>query len=146
MELYTLGIDLSKNYFQLHGVDRGNRPVLRKRLPRSKFIEYIPQIPKCRIVMEAGTAAHYWARLLQSHGHEVKLIAPQFVKAFLKSNKNDANDAEAIAIASTHPSMRYISIKAAWQVELQSLIRIRSRIVGNRVQLTNSIRGHLLEY
>jgi transposase len=96
--------------------------------------------------MEAGTAAHYWARKLQDYGHEVKLIAPQFVKGFLKSNKNDANDAEAIVIASTHPSMRYVSIKAAWQVELQSLHRIRTRIVTCRVQLTNSIRGFLQEY
>lgn len=146
MELYTLAIDLSKNYFQLHGIDKVGRRVMKKKLTRKQFIEYLPQIPVCRVVMEAGSAAHYWGRNFQGMGHEVKLIAPQFVKPFLKSNKNDANDAEAIAEASLRPSMRFVQIKSEWQVELQSIHRSRSRIVGCRVQLTNAIHGFLVEY
>lgn len=146
MELYTLAIDLSKNYFQLHGIDQSGRRVLKRKLTRKEFIESLPQFPKCRIVMEAGSAAHYWGRKLTSMGHEVKLIAPQFVKPFLKSNKNDANDAEAIAEASIRPSMRFVQIKSEWQVELQSIHRSRSRVVGCRVQLTNAIHGFLVEY
>lgn len=146
MELYTMGIDLSKRYFQLHGIDQVGRRVLKKKLTRKEFMEFLPQMPRCRVVMEAGSAAHYWGRKLQEMGHEVKLIAPQFVKPFLKSNKNDANDAEAIAEASLRPSMRFVQIKSEWQVELQSIHRSRSRIVGCRVQLTNAIHGFLVEY
>ncbi len=146
MKISTLGIDISKNYFQLHGVDVAGHRILKKKLTRQQFIEFLPQIPICRIVIEAGSAAHYWGRKLLGMGHEVKLIAPQFVKPFLKSNKNDANDAEAIVEASLRPSMRYVQVKSEWQVELQSLHRNRSRIVGCRVQLTNAIHGFLQEY
>lgn len=146
MKISTLGIDISKNYFQLHGVDIVGQRILKKKLTRKQFIEFLPQLLQCRIVIEAGSAAHYWGRKLQSLGHEVKLIAPQFVKPFVKSNKNDANDAEAIVEASLRPSMRFVQVKSEWQVELQSLHRNRSRIVGCRVQLTNAIHGFLQEY
>lgn len=146
MTINTLGIDISKNYFQLHGIDMAGHRILKKKLTRKQFIEFLPQLPICRVVIEAGSAAHYWGRKLQSMGHDVKLIAPQFVKPFLKSNKNDANDAEAIVEASIRPSMRFVQVKSEWQVELQSLHRNRSRVVGCRVQLTNAMHGFLQEY
>lgn len=146
MEISTLGIDISKNSFQLHGVDVMGHRILKKKMTRKQFIEFLPQLPQCRVVIEAGSAAHYWGRKFQSLGHEVKLIAPQFVKPFLKSNKNDANDAEAIVEASLRPSMRFVQLKSEWQVELQALHRNRSRVVSCRVQLTNAMHGFLQEY
>jgi transposase len=141
-----LGIDISKNSFQLHGVDDAGKAVLKKRLPRSKLAAYIANLPPCLIVMESCGGANYWARVFQRGGHAVKLISPQFVKPFVKTNKNDANDAEAIVEAASRPSMNFVPIKQPEQQDIQSIHRVRSRVVKNRTALINEIRGLSLEY
>lgn len=145
-DLKVLGIDLAKNVFQLHGVNHQGSVVLKKRLPRSKLSAFVAQLPKCLIGLEACGGAHYWARQFESMGHTVKLMAPQFVKPYVKSNKNDANDAEAIAEAVSRPTMRFIPHKSIEQQDWQSLHRIRQLCVKNRTALANQIRGLLSEY
>lgn len=128
MKLIRVGVDLAKNVFQLHGVDRSEKPVRRRKLVRADWIKaLLGQIePGCEIGMEACSGAHHWARLLQSHGFTVKLIAPQFVKPYVKSNKNDANDAEAICEAMSRPHMRFVTVKTVEQQDIQAIHRIRS--------------------
>lgn len=142
----TLGIDLAKNVFQLHGVNSKGVKVLGKKLSRKQLIEFVVQLPKCMIAMEACGSSHYWARKFRSMGHEVKLISPQFVKPFVKSNKNDANDAEAIVEASLRPSMRFVAVKTVEQQETLCLHRVRERLVCSRTGLINEIRGLLGEF
>jgi len=141
-----LGIDLAKNVFQLHGVDDNGNVVLRKRLSRPKLAEFIAKLLPCTIVMEACSGANHWCRKFKAMGHEAKLINPQFVKPFVKTNKNDRNDSEAICEAASRPSMRYVSPKTVEQEDIQALHRIRSRLIGERTALTNQIRGLLAEY
>ena len=145
MEITLLGIDLAKTVFQLHGNDRHGRCVLRKKLRRPELYEFITKLPPCIIGMEACSGAHYWGRRFEEAGHSVRLISPQFVKPFVKANKNDANDAEAIAEAVARPSMRFVPIKAPWQLEIQAIHRARSLLVCQRVALGNAIRGFLGE-
>lgn len=145
-EISVLGIDLAKKVFQLHGVDSSGRAVLKKKISRSGLKQFVVQLPPCFIAMEACSGSNYWARVFQSMGHEVKLIAPQFVKPFVKSNKNDAADAEAITEAAQRPQMRFVAVKSSFHQNIQALHRIRSRIVRNRVALTNEIHGLLHEY
>ena len=146
MTISILGIDIAKNTFQLHGTDCAGNPTLRKRLPRVKLAAFVANLPRCLIVMESCGGANYWARVFQSSGHSVKLISPQFVKPFVKTNKNDANDAQAIVEAASRPSMRFVPIKGVEQQDIQSIHRIRSRVVKNRTALINEIRGLCLEY
>lgn len=146
MNVNVLGIDIAKNIFQLHGADSSGRKVLKKRIERNNLIEYIANLPQCTIVMEACGGSNYWARVFQKHGHAVKFISPQFVKPFVKTNKNDANDAEAIVEAASRPSMHFVPIKQVEQQDIQSLHRVRSRLVKNRTALMNEIRGLNLEY
>ena len=146
MTISVLGIDLAKNTYQLHGVDGVGKAVLKKRISRNELAAYIAGLPPCRIVMEACGGANYWARVFQRSGHQVKLISPQFVKPFVKTNKNDANDAEAIVEAASRPSMNFVPIKQVEQQDIQSIHRVRSRVVKNRTALINEIRGLLLEY
>ena len=146
MTIRVLGIDIAKSVFQLHGADTAGRAVLRKRLPRHKLAAYIANLPACTIVLESCGGATYWARVFQRSGHTVKLISPQFVKPFVKTNKNDANDALAIVEAASRPSMNYVPIKQVEQQDIQSIHRIRTRIVKNRTALINEIRGLCLEY
>jgi len=146
MNIKTLGIDLAKNVFQLHGVDKTGKVVLRKRLTRAKLTEFMVNLPACLVGMEACGSAYYWARKFQAMGHTVKLMAPQFVKPYIKSNKNDVNDAAGICEAVSRPSMRFIPIKRVEQQDLQSLHRIRSQAVKQRTALANQIRGLLAEY
>jgi len=146
MNITTLGIDLAKNIFQLHGVNSAGEIVLKKTLSRIKLLEFIAQLPVCRIVMEACAGAHYWARKFKEYGHEVKLISPQFVKPFVKGNKNDKNDAEAIVEAASRPNMRYVSAKTLEQQDMQSLLRMRDACVEMRTKMTNQLRGLLAEY
>ena len=146
MDIKTLGIDLAKNVFQLHGVDAAGKVVLRKRLTRRKLAEFVVNLPPCIIGMEACGSAHYWARKFQSMDHTVKVMAPQFVKPYIKSNKNDANDAAGICEAVSRPSMRFVPIKNVEQQDLQSLHRIRSQVVKQRTALANQTRGLLAEY
>ncbi len=146
MNIYRLGIDLAKETFQLCGVDSSGKVILSKAIKRAKLIECVHQIPPTLICMEACASAHYWARQFKSAGHEVKLIPAQYVKAFLKSQKNDRNDALAIVEASVRPTMNFVAPKAIWQQDIQALHRMRSRVVRNFTQLQNQIRGLLLEY
>ena len=145
-ELTLLGIDLAKNVFQLHGVDNQGTPVLRRRVTRTKLLETIIHLPSCTIVMEACGGAHYWCRKFMAMGHKTKLISPQFVKPFVKTNKSDRNDAEAICEAASRPSMRYVSAKTIEQQDMQAIHRIRSRLIAERTCLVNQIRGLLAEY
>lgn len=146
MNIKRVGIDLAKQVFQLHGVDGLEKVVLRKQLRRAQLLGYFKQLPPCLIGMEACGGAHYWARELQKLGHTVKLMAPQFVKPYVKSNKNDANDAEAICEAVARPSMRFVAIKTIAQQDMQALHRIRSEQVKQRTAKVNQIRGLLAEY
>ena len=146
MKIKVLGIDIAKNVFQLHGVDCHGKAVLKKRLSRDQLTTYVANLDQCTIVMESCGGANYWARVFQRSGHTVKLISPQFVKPFVKMNKNDANDAEAIIEAAVRPSMNFVPIKQVAQQDIQSIHRVRSRIVKNRTALINEIRCLLLEY
>ena len=146
MTICTLGIDIAKNTFQLHGADTTGKSVLKKRLPRHKLAAYAATLSACTIVMESCGGANYWARVFQRSGHTVKLISPQFVKPFVKTNKNDANDAQAIVEAASRPSMNFVPIKQVEHQDIQSIHRIRTRIVKNRTALINEIRGLCLEY
>jgi transposase len=146
MNIKRVGIDLAKQVFQVHGVDYQDKVVLRKQLRRNQLLSYFATLPPCLIGMEACGGAHHWARELQKLGHTVKLIAPQFVKPYVKSNKNDANDAEAICEAVGRPTMRFVSVKTIAQQDLQAVHRIRSELVRQRTAKVNQIRGFLAEY
>lgn len=146
MNIKRVGIDLAKQVFQLHGVDSQEKTVLRKQLRRVQMLDYFTKLSPCLIGMEACSSAHYWARELQKLGHTVKLMAPQFVKPYVKSNKNDANDAEAICEAVARPTMRFVAIKTIAQQDIQAQHRIRSELVHQRTAKVNQIRGLLGEY
>jgi len=146
MKVVTISLDLAKNIFQVHGVDREGHPLLRKRLRRVQVAGFFANLPPCMVGMEACCGAHYWSRVIGQFGHTVRLIAPQFVKPYVKSNKNDANDAEAICEAVRRPQMRFVPAKSVEQQDIQSLHRVRSRLVSSRTQLGNQIRGLLSEY
>jgi len=146
MNITTIGVDLAKSVFQVHGVDKNGKTVARKKLNRSKVLSYFVQLPPCLIGMEACSGAHYWARKLSEQGHEVKLMAPQFMKPYVKANKTDAADAEAICEAVTRPTMRFVPIKSVDQHAVLSLHRARAGFVKARTAQANQIRGLLGEY
>ena len=146
MNITTIGIDLAISVFQVHGVDKRGKVVIQKRLRRSRVLEFFVQLPPCLIGMEACSSAHYWARKLSEQGHEVKLMAPQFVKPYVKANKTDAADAEAICEAVTRPTMRFVPIKSIDQHAVLSLHRARSGFVKSRTAQANQIRGLLSEF
>ncbi len=141
MNITTIGLDIAKNVFQVHGVDGHGKVVLRKKLSRGKVLEFFVNLPACLIGLEACPGAHYWARELIKLGHTVKLMPAQYVKAYLKGNKNDGNDAEAICEAVSRPGMRFVAINTEAQQDIQMLHRIRSRLVADRTALINQIRG-----
>ncbi len=141
-----LGIDTAKSVFQLHGVDNSGKAILKKRLPRSKLVKFISNIPICTIAMEACGASHHWARTFLKMGHEVKLISAQHVKPFVKSNKNDAKDAEAICEAASRPSMQFVEVKTIRQQNIQALHRVHDELKKAQVAQSNQIRGLLAEY
>ncbi len=145
-ELNTVGIDLAKKGFHLVGADTTGKILWRKRLSRHALMPFIAQLPSVGIGIEACGGAHYWVRRFREHGHEVKLMAPQFVKPFVKSNKNDMRDAEAIAEALTRPTMRFVPLKAIEQQDIQSLHRVRERLIGERTALINEVHGLMHEY
>jgi transposase len=148
MKLTRIGVDIAKQVFQLHGTDRFERTVWRRRLPRERWLQVLREVaePGCEIGMEACGGAHHWARQLRAQGYRVKLIAPQFVKPYVKSNKNDANDAEAICEAMSRPSMRFVSVKTVPQQDIQAMHRIRSSWIEQRTAKGNQIRGLVAEY
>jgi transposase len=144
--MHVLGIDIAKRVFHAVGMDDRGNIVYRKRLSRHDLIPCIAKLPPVRIGIEACGGAHYWARRFRAHGHAVKLMAPQFVKPYVKSNKNDSRDAEAIAEAVTRPTMRFVPIKDVDQQDLQALHRVRERLIGERTALVNEVHGLLHEY
>ncbi|GMV52149.1 MAG: hypothetical protein AMXMBFR67_36920 [Nitrospira sp.] len=146
MEITTIGIDLAKQVFQLHGVDAHGKTVLRKRLSRAALGSFMANLPPCRVGVEACASAHYWSRQWRAFGHDVRLMSPHFVKPYVKSQKNDSNDAEAICEAVSRPTMRFVHPKTIGQQDLQALHRIRQRCIHNRTALINQIRGLLMEY
>jgi transposase len=143
-----VGVDLAKQVFQVHGVDRAERPVWCRRLKRGRWIAELEfnVEPGCEIGMEACGGAHHWARLLQSKGYVVRLIAPQFVKPYVKSNKNDANDAQAICEAMSRPSMRFVAVKTVEQQDIQAVHRVRASLITERTAKANQLRGLVYEY
>ena len=147
-DIKVLGIDIAKEVFQLHGVDTAGEVKLKKKLSRNQLVEYVSTHVQqgARIVMESCGGSHHWARLFTGLGFQTQLISPQFVKPFVKTNKTDAHDAEAITIAAQQPSMRYVSVKQVEQQDTQNIHRIRERLIGNRTALVNQIRGLLQEY
>ena len=142
----VLGVDLSKTSLQLHGTNKNGKCLIKKPFSRKKFKEFMVNMPPCLVGMEACGSSNYWARELESYGHTVKLMSPQYVKPYVKTNKNDAADAEAICEAVQRPNMRFVSPKSIEQQDLQSLHRIRSLIVSTRTAVINQIRGLLQEY
>jgi len=148
MKIKRIGVDLAKNVFQLHGVDCKEHVVLQRRLKRANWLKVLldKTEPGCEIGMEACTGAHHWGRLLQAKGYKVKLIAPQFVKPYVKSNKNDANDAEAICEAMSRPNMRFVEVKSVEQQDIQATHRVRSELISHRTAKGNQIRGLVSEY
>ena len=146
MNITTIGLDIAKNVFQLHGTDANGKTVLRKQLKRKQLLEFFANLLPCLIGLEACGGAHYWARELIKLGHDAKLISPQFVKPYVKGNKNDANDAEAICEAVGRPNMRFVPVKSVEQQDIQLLHRIRSGLLKERTALANRIRGLLTEY
>ena len=146
MNAMTIGIDLAKSVFQVHGVDAKGKVVLKKAVKRAQMAAFFANTPPSLIGMEACGSAHYWARKLQEQGHTVKLMAPQFVKPYVKTNKNDAADAEAICEAVTRPTMRFVPIKNGEQQAVLALHRARQGFVKARTAQANQIRGLLAEY
>ena len=144
-EVSTIGLDIAKSVFQVHGVDGTGAVVMRKRVGRSKVLEFFGGLSPCLVGIEACPSAHYWSRELQALGHTVKLMPPSYVKAYLKRSKNDANDAAAICEAVTRPSMRFIPAKSEQQQSGLMLHRSRQLLVRQRTMLSNAIRGHLAE-
>ncbi len=145
MTIHTLGVDLAKNVFQLHGVDRSGTVVLKRRVMRDGLMPVIAQLPACTIAVEACTGAFYWQRRFEEHGHTVKIISPQYVKPFVRRQKNDGNDAEAICTAARQPHMRFVPRKSIEQQDIQTLHRARQRLVNHRTAVVCQIRGLLLD-
>lgn len=146
MKVTTVGLDLAKNIFQLHGADEKGKTVLKKKLTRNKLRPFFANLEPCLVGMEATGSANYWARELKTLGHTVKLMAPQFVKPYRKNCKNDANDAAAICEAVGRPSMHFIEPKTIEQQDIQSVHRIRGRLIADRTARANQLRGLLSEY
>ena len=144
-EVSTIGLDIAKSVFQVHGVDVAGAVVIRKRVSRAKVLGYFGELPACLVGIEACPSAHHWGRELQALGHTVRLIPPSYVKAYLKRSKNDANDAAAICEAVTRPSMRFVPIKTKEQQTALMLHRTRQLLVRQRTMLSNALRGHLAE-
>ena len=146
MKITRIGLDLAKNVFQVFGVDAQDKRVLSRQLKRKEMQAFFQALPACLIGMEACASAHYWAWVLTEMGHTVKLIAPQFVKPYVKGNKNDANDAEAICEAVSRPGMRFVPVKTIEQLHIQARHRVRSELIKQRTAKANQIRGLLAEY
>lgn len=144
-EITVVGIDIVKNVFQLHGVNRTGRCIFKRRVMRDQLAEVVAALSPCLIGMEACTGAFYWQRKFQSLGHDVRIIAPQYVRPFARGQKNDGNDAEAICTAVQQPNMRFVPNKTEQQQDIQGLHRARQRLVNHRVALISQMRGLLLE-
>lgn len=146
MNITTIGIDLAKNSFSLHGVDQHGKTVLRKTMSRSKLLAFMAQLPPCLVGMEACSGAHYWGREFEKLGHRIGIMAPRFVAPYRKNEKNDSNDAEAICEAVARPNMRFVPVKSAEQQAVLTFHRIRAGLVKERTALINQLRGLLTEF
>lgn len=145
MQFASIGLDLAKNVFQVHGVDTDGEVVVRKKLRRSEVVTFFSAVPPCLVGMEACASAHHWARELSALGHEVKLMPPSYVKPYVKRGKSDAADAEAICEAVARPTMRFVPVKSAEQQSVLILHRSRDLLIRQRTMLANALRGHLAE-
>ena len=145
-QVNTIGLDIAKRVFQAHGADASGRVVFRKRLVRAKVLEFFAAQPPCTVAMEACAGAHHWARELGKLGHTVRLIPPAYVKPYVKRQKNDMADAEAICEAAQRPSMRFVPVKSEEQQANGVVFRARDLLVRQRTQCINALRGHLSEY
>jgi len=146
MQVTTIGLDIAKRVFQVHGVDAAGAAVIRKKLRRSELLQFFARLAPCVIGIEACATAHYWARELTALGHQVRLVPPSYVKAYVKRGKSDAADAEAICEAVTRPSMRFVPVKSAEQQGVLVLHRARELLVRQRTMLVNGLRGHMAEF
>jgi transposase len=146
VNIATIGLDLAKHWFQVHGVDERGQTAVRRKLRRNEVLPYFRSLAPCLVGMEACATAHHWARELAALGHEVRLMPPGYVKAYVKRNKNDAADAEAICEAVTRPSMRFVPVKTAEQQAVLMLHRARALLVRQRTMLVNALRGHMAEF
>src|SRR5499425_3869385 len=144
-QVSTIGLDIAKNLFQIHGVDAEGTVVIRKRIGRARVLEFFAELPPCRVGMEACATAHQWARELRRLGHDTRLMPPTYVKAYVKRGKNDAADAAAICEAVARPSMRFVPIKNVEQQSALMLHRTRDLLIRQRTQLINALRAHLAE-
>jgi len=145
-EVITIGVDLAKNVFQIHGVDAAGQSVIRKQLRRRQVVPFFRKQPPCLVGMEACATSHHWAREITALGHEVKLMPPRYVKPYVKRNKNDAADAEAICEAVTRPTMRFVAVKNCDQQSVLMVHRTRELLVRQRTMLVNAIRAHMAEF
>ena len=145
-EVSIIGVDLAKNVFQLHGASAAGTVLFRKKLSRPQFQRFMSEHPRCVVAMEACGGAHHWAREMERAGHKVKLIAPRYVKPFIKRQKNDAADAEAIVEAALRPTMRYVEPKSGEQQARSILFRTREQFLKQRTEAINALRSHLYEF
>ena len=145
-DIITVGLDLAKNVFQLHGANGAGRAVLRKKLRRTQVLTFFSQLPRCMVAMEACGGAHFWGRDIGKLGHEVRLIPPAYVKPFVKRQKNDAADAEAICEAAVRPSMRFVPVKSEDVQGAAMVFRVRELLIRQRTQTINALRGHLTKF
>src|SRR5213595_3450664 len=145
-EVTTIGLDLARHVFQVHGVDADGATVLRKSLRRAQVLTFFSRLPPCLVGLEACATAHHWARELRALSHEVRLMPAQYVKAYIRRNKHDAADAEAICEAVERPTMRFVPVKTTEQQATQLLHRGREQLVRQRTMLVNALRAHLAEF
>jgi transposase len=145
-QIIRIGMDTSKHFFQLHGVNAAEQVVLRRKLQRKEVLAFFTKLPATIIGMEACGAGHYWARELRKLGHEVRLMAPQHVKAYVKRNKNDGRDAEGLCEAMSRPTMQFVAVKSEQQQAALMLAGVRQQLITRRTQLCNAIRGHAAEF
>ncbi|MGB7318888.1 MAG: IS110 family transposase, partial [Planktotalea sp.] len=146
MQVTTIGLDLAKNVFQVHGITKDDEVAFNRHLRRAQLLSFFSKLEPCLIVMEACSSAHHWGRELSELGHEVRLIPPIYVKPYVKRGKSDAIDAEAICEAVTRPTMRFVAVKTVEQQSLLSLHRARDLLVRQRTQLINELRGMVAEF
>jgi transposase len=145
MNIETLGVDIAKNVYQLHSVNRNGRGVLKRRVMRDQLVVALTQIERCTVIVEACTGAFYWAHKFETLGHQAKIISPQYVKPFVRRQKNDGNDAEAICTAARQPHIPFVPKKTVAQQDIQALHRARQRMVNHRTAVVSQIRGLLLD-